>query len=187
MRKIIASIHSTLDGFISGLNGELDWLMPLDEKGEADITHMLEKEVDTILLGRVSYEGFITYWPTADGHFADLMNKTPKIVFTKSGELKDVAWGDWGNIDLIDHNVEEKVKKLKAQDGKAMVTLGSATLVSSFLNLGFIDELRIQVHPVILGGGKPLFQDIKTRVVLELVNTKNYPSGSVLLTYSVKK
>jgi dihydrofolate reductase len=187
VRKIIVSVHTTLDGYTEGANGELDWLQPLDEDGEADIASMLENEVDTILLGRVTYHGFSYFWPTAEGSFADLMNKTPKIVFARPGSITEVAWGDWGNVELINSDVKQRVQDLKAQKGKDMVTLGSANLVSSFLSLGLIDELRLQVHPVVLGAGKPLFQDIKERVGLELAQAKSYPTGSTLLTYRVKQ
>jgi dihydrofolate reductase len=188
MRKLIASVHTTLDGYVSGPDGELDWLMPLDDDGEADISRMLDTEIDTILLGPVTYEGFTQFWPTAEGAFAELMNKNPKIVFSRPGRFDEgVGWGDWDNATLVEgdrEEIREHVDKLKTQDGRDMVILSSAGLVSSFLDLGLIDELRVQVHPFVLGRGKQLFQKTR-RAALDLVDVKRYPTGPVLMTYRV--
>jgi len=187
MRRIIASVNTTLDGFMEGPNGEgdLDWLMPFVEDGLADNSHMLKTETDTILLGRVTYQGFTQYWPDQEGDFADLMNKPPKLVFASPGALKEVTWGKYDNAQLIDQNVEERVRELKAKDGKDMVILASGGLVSSFLGLGLVDELRIGVVPVVLGAGKRFLRDITDRVLLELSSAKSYPKGAILLTYRV--
>lgn len=186
MRKVISSVHTTLDGYIQGPRGELDWLHPLDERGEEDIAKMLEDEVDTILLGRVTWEGFQHFWPTAEGYFASLMNRHPKIVFSNPGSVEEVAWGDRGNISLVNEDVPGYIRELKQRRGKDMVILASGGLVSSLLGHGLVDELRIQVHPVVIGSGKPLFQDIRHNIGLTLANAKPYPSGSTLLTFVPK-
>ena len=180
MRRIIASVNTTLDGFMEGPKGEgdLDWLMLFVPDGLADQSHMLAEEIDTILLGRVTYQGFTQYWPEQEGEFADLMNNPAKLVFASPGSLEEVVtWGKYDNARLIDRDVEEKVRDLKARDGKDMVILASGGLASSFLNLGLLDELRVGVVPVVLGAGKRYLRDITDRVELELSSSKSYPKG----------
>jgi dihydrofolate reductase len=187
MRKVIVSVHTTLDGCMSGPIGDLDnldWLYPRVEELSEDVLDLL-KTWDTILMGRVTYEGLAQYWPTATGEFADQMNTTPKIVFSKT-PMK-VEWGKWDNISLIHENVAEEVKKMKQQPGQDMVIFASSKLVQSFTNLGLIDEYKILVHPVILGSGKRLFEDIEDRHNLKLVNTKTYKGEAVLLDYQPTK
>lgn len=187
MRKVIVSIHTTLDGFMSGPVDDLDnldWVYPRVEALTEVVSDLLNT-VDTILLGRVTYEGFSQYWPTATGDFADQMNMTPKIVFSKTP--REVTWGKWANISLIHEDVAGAVKKLKQQPGKDMVIFASANLVQSFTNLGLIDEYMIAVHPVILGSGKRLFEAIEDRHNLTLVNSKQYKGEAVMLHYQVVK
>lgn len=186
MRKVIVSIHVTLDGFISGPIGDLenlDWAFPGVEETMPDIEDFL-RSVDIMLLGRIVYEGFASYWPDQTGRFADWMNKTPKIVFSKTP--KKVEWGKWDNISLIHENVVEVVKKLKQQEGGDMVIFGGANLVQSFTNLGLIDEYRLIVDPVILGSGKALLKNVEKRYNLRLLDTKRYKSGAVVLHYQLK-
>jgi len=186
MRKVIASIHTTLDGFVTGPTGDennLDWLFPGVNEVQADVEDFL-RSVDTMLLGRVTYEGFVAFWPAQDGEFADWMNETPKIVFSRTA--RDVAWGGRDNITLIHEGVAKRVKALKQQKGRDMVTLGSGGLVQSFTDLGLIDEYRLVVHPVVLGSGKRLLGSAGQRRNLELLRTKRYEGGAVLLHYRVK-
>lgn len=187
MRKIITWVATTLDGYMEGPNGEgdLGWLMPYVEDSLPDNSEMLEAEIDTILLGRVTYQGFSQYWPFQEGEFADLMNKPPKLVFAGPGALQEVPWGRHDNAQLIDHDVEETLRELKGQEGKDMVILASGGLVSSLLGSGLIDELRIVVCPVVLGGGKTYFRDIEEQVGLDLADVRRYAKGSVRMTYRV--
>ena len=184
MRKIIAGLHTTFDGIMSGPEGDEDnmvsWGMPGVIDSTPDFQHSFQ-EFDTILLGRVTYEGLSQFWPSQSGDFADLMNNTPKIVFSRT--LSKVEWGAFENISLINKNVEAEVKKLKEQDGKDMIVFASSKVVQSFTDAGLIDEYRIVVHPVILGSGKRLFDDIKARRDLKLESAKPYPSGAILLRY----
>jgi len=187
MRRIIASVNTTLDGYMEGPNGEgdLGWLMPFVPDGIPDNARLLGEETDAILLGRGTYHGFSAFWPTQEGEFADLMNLPPKYVFASEGALSETPWGTYGNAHLVDHDVEARVRAMKAEDGRDMVILASGGLVSSFLGLGLVDELRIAVCPVVLGSGKRYLRGIDRLVELELTDSKPYPSGSVLLTYRV--
>jgi dihydrofolate reductase len=195
-RKIIAALQVSLDGFIEGPNGEMDWVVGFIEEDEEtwrDDFEMLA-HVDTCVLGRVMYPAYEEYWtaaldpnrklplsgelPTAKHvEYAQWAYKTPHIVLSKT--LDKVAW----KTTRIVRDVEE-IRRLKQQPGgKDIYAVGGATLVSSLMNQGLIDELRLVVHPLILGGGKALFKDVKDRQVLKLVQAKPFKSGKVSLTY----
>jgi dihydrofolate reductase len=187
MRRIIASVNTTLDGYMEGPNGEgdLGWAMPFVPDALPDSARLLGEETDGILLGRGTYHGFAGYWPEQEGDFADLMNLPPKYVFASEGALAETPWGGYDNAHLVDRDVEATVRAMKAETGKDMAILASGGLVSSFLALGLVDELRITVCPVVLGEGKPYLRGVGRHVGLELVETKPYPAGGVLLTYRV--
>ena len=187
MRRIIATVNTTIDGYMEGPNGEgdLGWMMPFVEDLLADNARLLASEIDTILLGRRTYNGFSQYWPGQEDEFAALMNTPPKLVFASPGSLAEVGWGAYDNAELVDRDVEERVRELKARDGKDMVILASGGLVSSFLGLGLVDELQIVVVPVVLGAGTPYLRGVGGDVGLELADLKRYPKGSVRLTYRV--
>jgi dihydrofolate reductase len=187
MRKIIADLQMSVDGFIEGPNGELDWAMAEDEETWRDLFEMLT-QVDTFILGRVMYPAYEQYWlallanPTGSKNeiaYARHADKTPHIVLSKT--LDKVAW----KVTRIVRDVE-KIRKMKQQPGKDMLVVGGATLVSSLMNLGLIDELRLMVNPLILGGGKALFKDVKERHALKLVQAKPLKSGKVGLAYSTQ-
>lgn len=181
MRKIIVSNLISLDGFISGPNGEIDWFSwdkEVEDYGKVQLNSM-----DTILFGRVTYELMASYWPTAtaatdDQMIIDAMNNLPKIVFSKT--LDKV---EWKNSRLVDENIAEEIMKLKAQPGKDIVIFGSGSIVSALSRAGLIDEYRIFVNPVVLGSGKPLFKDIQNRLTLKHISTKTFGNGLVLLCY----
>src|SRR5215510_15906624 len=189
MRKIIAALQVSVDGFTEGPNGELDWAMAEDEETWQDIFETLA-HVDTFILGRVMYPAYEQYWlavlanPTGSLPFsgkpatkneiayARLADKTPHLVLSKT--LDKVEW----KTTRIVRDVEE-IRKLKQQSGKDLLALGGATLVSSLMNLGLIDELRLMVNPVVLGAGKALFKDVQERHALKLVRSKSLRSGKV--------
>ncbi len=190
MRKVILSMFVTLDGFISGANGDLGW-MPGNQTPDEEVdSHMYEMldEMDTTLLGRNTYELFLDYWPTATTQqeiIADKLNAMPKIVFSKA--LDKVNWGKWDNARLARGTLAEEISGLKQQPGKDMVIFGGANLAQSCMELGLIDEYRLFVAPIILGSGKPLFKGSNDRISLKLLNTTPFKSGSVLLTYAPKR
>jgi dihydrofolate reductase len=196
MRKIIAALQTSVDGFIEGPNGELDWAMAEDEETWRDIFEMLGS-VDTCILGRVMYPDYEKYWlavlATPSGilplsgktaikneiAYASWADKTPHMVLSRT--LDKVAW----KTTRIVRDVEE-IRKIKQQSGKDMYVVGGATLVSNLMNLGLIDELQLMVNPLILGGGKALFKDVKERHALKLLRTKPLKSGKISLTYSTR-
>lgn len=186
MRKVILSMFITLDGFISGPNGELDW-MPGSEKPDREVDlyiYEMMDEMDTMLLGGRTYELFVEYWPTATTDkeiIADKLNAMRKIVFSSA---REVSWGKWDDAWLAKGTLAEEIDRLKRQPGKNMVMFGGARLAQSCMDLGLIDEYRLFVTPIILGGGKPLFKDRKHRIQMKRSDTKTFESGVVLLSYT---
>jgi dihydrofolate reductase len=182
MRKVIASPFVTLDGFMAGPQGELDWNEPYFDEEMANYIGDQFSAVDTILFGRVTYQFFAQYWPTQgvkdDPIFAEKMNSLPKIVFSKT--LSKV---EWNNSRLVKGDIAEEISSLKQQQGRDMVIDGSPSLIHSFTHLGLIDEYRLRVHPVVLGSGVPLFKNIKDRMKLSLLESKTFRSGVVILHY----
>jgi len=191
MRKVILSMQMSLDGFAAGPNDEMDWLPPFqDQEAWRDIHEAMWAElrtVDTLLLGRVTYQIWEKYWPAAatnpastpnDIKFSRYADETQKIVFSRT--LDSI---DWRNTRLIQKDIPPEIAKLKQQPGKNMVVAGGPGLAQTFMRLGLIDEYGVTVHPVLLGKGKPLFKDLSERINLRLVDTRRFGSGAAHLRY----
>ncbi len=138
---------------------------------------------DALLLGRVTYEGMAAYWPNQPSGtpMVDYINCVAKYVV--SGTLEEPL--EWNNSTLIRGNIAEEIAALKRQEGKDITILGSGALVRSLLRDGLLDELRLMVYPVVLGGGKRLIEDGGDRKALELVDSKTFGTGVVYLTYQL--
>lgn len=195
MRKIVVSEFVTLDGVMQAPGGpEEDTSSGFKHGGwsfkfrdEQVPKYKLDELAasDALLLGRKTYDVFAAYWPKAKDvvGFADKMNNMAKHVVPTT--LKKV---DWNNSKLIKTNVAEEVRKLKQQPGKDILVYGSAKLVNTLLQHDLVDELRLMVHPVVLGSGRRLFDDhADTMKVLKLAESKTFPSGIVLLSYHPAK
>jgi dihydrofolate reductase len=185
MRKVFLFNMTTLDGFFEGPNQDISWHNVDDEFNEFAIDQL--KEVDTLLFGRVTYQGMASYWPTAfaisdDPVVAGLMNSLPKIVFSKTLER-----AQWNNSRLVKENATEEVSRLKQQPGKDIAIFGSSDLAVTLAETGLIDEYRIIVNPVFLGGGTSLLKGIKEKLNLKLLKAKVFKSGNVLLYYAPDK
>jgi dihydrofolate reductase len=179
MRKVIVVEFLSLDGVMESPE---KWAFSYsnDEMEEANASGMAAS--DAMLLGRVTYQEFASYWPyqdSADQPFTDYLNNTPKFVVSTTLE----APLEWQNSTLIKGNVAEEIAKLKRQPGKDIAILGSGTLVRSLLKDGLLDELRLMVHPVVLGGGKRLFEEGGDQKGLKLVDSKTFSTGVLYLTY----
>lgn len=186
MRKVIYAMSVSLDGSIEAADGDLSWSYP-DEELHRHFNDR-EREIDIHFYGRRLYEMMAAFWPTADQNpsapkaeieFSRIWKDMKKIVFSTT--LKDVGW----NSQLVRGNIAEVVNNLKAQPGGAM-SVGGAGLASAFLQLGLIDEYRLYIHPVVLGNGKPMFPNLRDRIRLQLVETRTFGSGVVLLAYRNK-
>ena len=181
MRKIIVSNLVSLDGYFEGPNAELDWFT-VDEEFNGYAEELLNS-VDTILFGRKTYEMMASYWPTDEAKsddpiIAGKMNSLPKIVFSTT--LDNV---EWENSSLIKNNVNAEILKLKARPGKDIVIFGSGSIVSALTQSDLIDEYRILINPVILGGGKSHFSGNPDRKTLKLTDVKRFNSGLIALYY----
>jgi len=186
-RKMIAALQVSLDGFTQGPKGEKDWV-----DSWADALALIP-DVDTFVLGGRMYPDYGEYWKSIHDNpehvtyqeripskseiaYARLAAKTPHIVLSTT--LKSVSWP----TAQIVQDVAE-LRTLKGQPGKNMYVVGGATLVATLLNEGLIDELRLIVHPVVLGKGQGLFSGVNQRLSLELVEAKSTDSGRVIVTY----
>ena len=169
MRKVILGLAVSLDGYIEGPNGEYDWCFTDQDYGMSEFF----QRIDSVFIGRKSYELTLTMGDAAMPGFPKLTN------YVFSTTLKEVKPGDI----LIKGDIEAAVKRIKNEPGKDIWLFGGASLTASLLNLGLIDEIGLAVHPIILGGGKPLFSNIKNRIPLTLSDAKTYSSGLVALTY----
>jgi dihydrofolate reductase len=183
MRKIGVFENISLDGFFAGPNGEIDFFKRHEELAEYAAKQASRE--NTILFGRVTYELMASYWPTASPQtenpvLIDAMNNSPKIVFSRT--LKKA---EWKNTTVIKDNIADEILKMKQQPGKDMIILGSGSIVRAFADLGLIDEYHLSVHPIVLGKGKPLFQNIKNRLNLKLVKAETFKAGVVILDYEL--
>lgn len=179
MRRIIAGEFVSLDGVMEAPH---QWHFPYwsDEMGEAVSAQMAE--TDAMLLGRVTYQEFASFWPgqsEAEVPGAAHMNETPKFVVSSTLDNVDA----WQNSTLISGDVMDGIAQLKQQPGKDIGVTGSATLVQSLLEAGLLDELRLLVHPVVVGHGKRLFRQEAKQSGLKLVDSKAFSTGVLSLTY----
>jgi len=185
MRKLKLQMQTTVDGFVAGPEGQLDWMTwDMDEKLLAFISHLTDTS-DTILLGRKMTEGFIKYWEhvitqpeSPEYSFGRKMVDTPKVVFSKT--LNHVAGQ---NVRLENGDMVEAVNKLKKAPGKDIVVYGGATFVSSLIEKSLIDELNFFVNPVAIGNGMRVFKDRRT---MKLTASTAYPCGIVVNSYEPK-
>jgi len=185
MRKIIATEFYTLDGLMSDPKDQMEWVMSSFSEDLGKYEDDLYDQSDTLLLGRVTYKIFESYWPNAlenpespDRDMAEKINNVEKIVFSKS--LKEVSWR---NSKILNDINPEEINKLKKQNGKDILIVGSADIVKQFTNLGLIDEYHFIVHPVILSEGKPLFKNLNAQVNLKLKEMKQFSNGVAGLFY----
>jgi len=180
MRKLRLQLQMTVDGFVAGPEGQLDWMTRnLDEGVLARIVQITDSS-DTILLGRKMTDGFIKYWEAVKPEspeyiFARKMVDTPKVVFSKT-----LTRVEGKNVRVETGDLVQAIKQLKAQRGKDIVVYGGATFVSALIEHYLIDELNIFVNPVAIGRGMRIFKD---RKALRLIASTAYPSGIVVNTY----
>jgi dihydrofolate reductase len=188
MRKLILEEWISLDGYVADKNGQLDFftnLTPEQNKySDSDQLKFLET-IDTILLGRKTYELFVDFWPNATTDkevIADKLNETNKVVF--SNTLTKAPWGQWKEAEVISGEAVAAIKKLKLLPGKDMVIWGSISLAQSLMRENLIDEYHIQLCPVLTGGGRNLFPQQMNFAELNLLELRKYNTGTVFLSYT---
>jgi|GEM_PF-121649 len=189
MRKIISFMHLSLDGFAAGPNGEMNWIK-VDEEIFDHVGKRIS-ESDTALYGRVTYEMMESYWPTAgdepdaskhDIEHSRWYNQAQKIVLSKTMKGADLA-----NTTIISDNLSDRINEIKQQADGEILLFGSPTATHSLMQLNLIDGYWLFINPIILGHGIPLFADIKDKIKLNLLNTRQFTNGVTELNYTVDR
>lgn len=183
MRKLILKMELSLDGYVEGPNGQMDWFGKDNGELWKEMFSYLDT-VDTVVIGRGMFAGYADFWqsvlddPKADPNnlaYARWAAKTPHIVFSKT--LKET---NRENYTINSGDLKEEVLKLKQQPGKNIITWGGASFATSCIDLGIVDEYRFTINPVILAGGKSIFHNLTRQQSLQLISSKALPSGSVI-------
>lgn len=185
MKKLVLFMHTSLDGFVGGPNGEMDWINVDEEM--FDYAGGRTNEADTALYGRVTYQMMESYWPTAadqpgatkhDIEHSSWYNKVTKVIVSKT--MKGVSLP---NTKIISDNLVNEIIKLKQGTGKNIVMFGSPTVAHSLMTENLIDDYWLFVNPILLGQGIPLFKGIRDRTKLKLAKANTFSSGVVCLHY----
>ena len=186
MRKLKLQVQTSIDGFIAGPNGEMDWMVWDWDNELKQFVDELTNLIDCIVLGRKLAEGFIPHWANVAANSDNpehasgkKFTDTPKVVFTRT-----LDESPWGNTELAKGDLVEEIINLKKRNGKDIIAYGGATFVSALIREGLIDEFNIFINPVILGKGMPIFWEIASRQVVTLVESRSFNCGIVVLKYA---
>jgi dihydrofolate reductase len=189
LRKLKLQVQMSIDGCIAGPNGEMDWMVGLQDDKINKYVNELTESFDTILLGRKMADGFISYWSDVINKpddpwyaLAKKMIEIPKVVFTKT-----LNKSKWINTEIATGDLTEEIIKLKSREGKDMVVYGGASFDSSLIRLGLIDEFLLFINPVAIGNGMTIFKDLNEIQKFNMVESKAFDSGEVLLHYEARK
>lgn len=188
MRKLKLQMQMTVDGFVAGPNGELDWMtFDFDDKLSAFVNELTDS-CDTILLGRKMTDGFVNYWENVlkqpespEYSFSERMVNYPKIVFSRTLEESN-----WRNTTLGKGDLSQEVEHLKKQDGKNIIVYGGANFVSNLIKENLIDEYNLFINPTAIGKGLTIFGKVEDKLNLRLSHSQTYDSGIVVNTYLPK-
>ncbi len=181
MARLIMWNMMTLDGFVEGPNRDISWHEDVWGKELEQLSTEQLNAAGGLMFGRVTYDLMANYWPNASGEIADFMNAAPKYVFSRT-----LTRSDWNNTQMFGADASGTVARLKRESAKDIFLFGSADLAASLIPRGLIDEFRIAVNPVILGGGTPLFKQGE-RVKLKLIDSRTHSTGVVILRYEPAK
>jgi len=185
MRRLIAFNSVTVDGYFTDVHGDMRWAY--DVKADQEFDAFVAGNASgggQLLFGRLTYELMAGYWPTAaalkdNPVVAQGMNSMPKVVFSRT-----LGKATWNNTQLLKGDIASEVTKLKQQPGKGMAILGSGSIIAQLAPLGLIDEYQIVLTPVVLGGGRTMFDGIKEKLRLKLTDTRTFGNGKVFLRYA---
>jgi dihydrofolate reductase len=189
MRKLKLQVQMTVDGFVAGPNGELDWMtFEMDEKSKKYVNDLTDSS-DTILLGRKMTDGFVNYWtsvldnPESDEYsFAQKMVNIPKIVFSKT-----VKESRWANTTVENGDLVEEIEKLKQKDGRDIIVYGGANFVSNLIKENLIDEFHLSINPTAIGRGLTIFGNLNDTLKLKLIQSNAFSTGKVVNHYELDK
>ncbi|MBL7856389.1 MAG: dihydrofolate reductase family protein [Cyclobacteriaceae bacterium] len=189
MRKIISFMHISLDGFVAGPNGEMNWI-----KFDEEMFDYIGKRIsrgDTALYGRITFQMMENYWPTAankptatkhDIEHSAWYSNVQKVVLSKSLQGSALT-----NTTILSENFADRINEIRQQPGEEILVFGSPTATHSLMQLNIIDGYWLFVNPIILGRGIPLFADINDKVKLNLLNTRKFTCGVTELNYTVDR
>jgi dihydrofolate reductase len=197
-RSVVVSTFVTLDGYMVGPDEDISWVaVGFDREMQADIAEDMSSRSDVFVFGRVTFEIFAAYWPTAvpyeegdelkpaegreDPRIIRALNDFPKMVFSRTLEKSE-----WNNTQVVHGGLEDEIRRLKKKPGKAVSIQGSASIVQALERVDLIDEYHLYVHPVLLGDGKPLFASSVNRQDFELIRVKPYANGVIATSYRRK-
>lgn len=213
MRKLIVKMSLSVDGFVCGPKGEIDWIFASMNPEAANWVVEVISKAGLHIMGSRTFHDMASYWPASNEVFARPMNEIPKAVFTRKGiaaagdpaktttALKDAgqmmkekglsfsataAMESWKSARVLTGDLSEEIMRLKQEPGKDILAHGGASFCQSLVATGLVDEYHLLVHPVILGKGLPLFSELQERIVLELMEVKAFPAGAVAHSYRVK-
>ncbi len=189
MRKLKLQVQITVDGYVAGPNGEMDWMIfGWDDKLKNYVTEITES-VDCIVLGRKLAEGFIPHWAAVavkpdDPEYSagKKFTQTPKVVFSNSLDLSE-----WENTVIAQGDIVEEIRELKSQDGKDIIAYGGATFVSELIKYGLVDEFHLFINPSVIGNGMTIFTGLDRKQNLALVKSTAFECGIVVLYYEPKR
>ncbi|GFZ90034.1 dihydrofolate reductase family protein [Dyella caseinilytica] len=201
MRELILTMSVTLDGFVSGPDGDIQWVFSGDQEA---ITWKVENmwNASLIIMGSRSFQDMAPFWPTSTMAFAPAMNQIPKAVFSKRGPvvLEAAAKGlrdaraqagdtlqpgaeSWAEAYVASGDLADEINKLKAKDGKPIIAIGGATFARSLIAQNLVDQYVLMIYPIALGKGLPIFSDLPAPRPLKLVSSKAFPLGAMAQTY----
>jgi len=178
MRAVVLQMGVTLDGFVHGAKGYEDWGLPPEEDEVVEWKATSLREAGTHIMGRTSYQDMAAAWPKSTGVYADLMNKIPKVVFSKT-----LTSADWPESRIASGDLADDIDKLKREPGGAILAHGGATFIGSLIRENLINEYRLVIHPVVIGNGTGLFGTLREPLRLDLVGARTFPSGTVIHVY----
>jgi dihydrofolate reductase len=183
MRKLMVFNSVTVDGYFTDKNNDMSWAHAQDDPEWNEFVAGNAKSGGEMMFGRVTYQMMESFWPTpaaanAFPEVAEGMNKSPKIVFSKT--LNEATWN---NTRLLKGDLIEEVKKLKEESGDQLVLMGSGSIVAQLAPAGLIDEYQMVVNPLILGDGRTMFEGVKEKIRLTLTDSRTFKNGNVLLSY----
>lgn len=189
MRKLKLQVQMTVDGYVAGTSGEMDWTArDWDEELIKYVTGITES-FDCIVLGRRLAQGFIPHWAGVAGDpshpeyaAGKIFSETPKVVFTRTLDRSE-----WENTVLEKGDLADEIYKLKKQSGKDIIAYGGASFVSALIKQGLIDEFHLFINPVSIGQGMAIFKELDHKQDLVLVKSKSYKCGIVVLNYELKR
>jgi dihydrofolate reductase len=194
LRKLKLQVQISIDGYIAGPNGEMDWMVWNWDDNLKNYVFEITESVDTIILGRKMTDGFVSYWsdvmtkpddPSSIDRshaFAKKMLETPKVVFTKTLKISK-----WVNTVLATGDLTDEIMKLKSESGKDIIVYGGATFDSSLIRAGLIDEFHLFINPAAIGSGMAIFKDLKEVQKFTMIKSTPFNSGIVELYFEPKR